>query len=138
MEQYGEELLELINKYRGDHDDLEITPLPEPAKKEKKPRINTKEMSLELWLKYKDIAKVAKERGLTKTTVEGHMAYYVGTGKLPVSDFVKEGKLKKISEFFLKNGEIALGEAKERLGDGVSYGELKMVRQHLSWITNET
>ncbi|RLD33199.1 MAG: hypothetical protein DRI72_05510, partial [Bacteroidetes bacterium] len=71
-------------------------------------------------------------------TVEGHMAYYVGTGKLPVSDFVEEGKLKKISEFFLKNGEIALGEAKERLGDGVSYGELKMVRQHLNWITNET
>jgi len=138
MEQYGEELLELISKYRGDHDDLDITPLPEPAKKEKKPKINTKEMSLELWLKYKDIAKVAKERGLTKTTVEGHMAYYVGTGKLPVSDFVEEGKLKKISEFFLKNGEIALGEAKERLGDGVSYGELKMVRQHLNWITNET
>ncbi|NOX87098.1 MAG: AAA family ATPase [Chlorobi bacterium] len=132
LQNYGEELLELINDYRRDHE-LKTEPLPEPVKKEKKPKIDTRKVSLELWLKHKDLKKVAEERDLAVSTIAGHLARFVGTGELPVTDFVDEKKLEKLLAFFRKNPDITLGEAKEKLGDDVSYGELRMVRQHLVW-----
>jgi len=137
MDQYGEELLELINEYHGDHD-LNITPLPEVVKKKKKPKINTKEVSLELWLNYKDIAKVAGERGLTTTTIEGHLAHYVGEGKLPVTDFVGEEKLKTITAFFKENGKMTLGEAKNQLGESYSYSDLRFVKHYFVFQGNKS
>ena len=131
MEQYGEEILELINEYCQDHE-LRTEPLPEPVKKEKKPKINTKEMSLELWLKYKDIAKVAGERGLAVTTIMGHLSHFVGTGELPITDFVEEEKLEKIISVFKDNDGLSIGDAKEKLGEEVSYGELRMVIAYLN------
>jgi len=134
IEQFGEELLELLNEYRHDHE-LKIEPLPEPVKKkEKKPKINTREVSLKLWLQHKDIAKVALERGLTRATVEGHLAHYVGLGELQVEEFVDEEKIRKITKVMTEHNNFTLAEIKAKLGDDVSYGELKMVRQHLLWL----
>jgi len=134
IEQFGEELLELLNEYRHDHE-LKTEPLPEPVKKkEKKPKINTREVSLKLWLQHKDIAKVALERGLTRATVEGHLAHYVGLGELQVEEFVDEEKIRKITKVMTEHNNFTLAEIKAKLGDDVSYGELKMVRQHLLWL----
>ncbi len=136
LQNYGEELLLLINEYRGDHE-LNIEPLPEPVVKEKKPKTDTRKTSLELWLKHKDLKKVAEERDLAVSTVEGHLARFVGTGELPVTDFVEGKKLEKLLTFFKKNPEVSLSEAKEQLGDDFSYGELRMVREHLIWQTKK-
>ena len=129
LQNYGEELLILINEYSRSVD-LKKEPLPEPVK-EKKPKIDTRKVSLDLWLEHKDVKKVAEIRGLAAGTIEGHLARYVGTGELPVTDFVKPEKLEKLLAFFKKNPQIPLNEAKEQLGDDVSYGELKMVREYL-------
>ena len=132
LQNYGEELLILINEYRSDHE-LKTEPLPVPLKKEKKPKIDTRKASLELWLKHKDLKKVAEERDLAISTIEGHLARFVGTGELPVTDFVDGKKLEKLVAFFRKNPDIPLGEAKAQLGDDYSFGEMRMVRQHLVW-----
>ena len=132
-EQFGEELLELINEYRKDHE-LHITALPETLKKKKKkPRIDTKAVSLELWHKHRDIDKIAEERGLVRSTIEGHLTHFVGKGELQVTDFVEPGKVEKIVEVMEKNSGLSLSEIKEILGEDVTYGELKMVQQHLIW-----
>jgi hypothetical protein len=134
IEQFGEEILELLNEYRHDHE-LKIEPLPEQVKKkEKKPKINTREVSLKLWLQHKDMAKVALERGLTRATIESHLAYYVGLGELQIEEFVDEEKIRKIKKVMTENETLTLSEIKAKLGDEVSYGELKMVRQHLLWL----
>ena len=137
LENYGEELLILINEFGRSHE-LKREPLPEPVKKEKKPKIDTRKLSLELWLEHKDLKKVAEIRGLATGTIEGHLARFVGSGELPVTDFLDGKKLEKLLAFFKKNPEISTGEAKERLGDDFSYGELRMARQHLAWETKKT
>lgn len=129
---FGEELLELINAYREEHG-VKIIAVPMPVEVEKKLKINTRQVSLELWLKHKDLKKVAEERDLTVNTIQGHLATFVGTGELPVTDFVDGDKLEKLLAFFKKNPDITTGEAKEKLSDEVSYSELKIVRQHLIW-----
>jgi hypothetical protein len=135
LETFGNELLELINEYREGHD-VKIADIPVLTEVGKKPKEDTRQISKELWLKYKDLKKIAEERDLVRTTIEGHLARFVGNGELPVTDFVEEEKLKTIIAFFKENDEMSLSESKEKLGDGISYGELKMVRQHLLWEEN--
>ncbi|MCF6342187.1 MAG: helix-turn-helix domain-containing protein [Bacteroidales bacterium] len=131
LESYGEEVLELINNFRQNHE-LKITPIAEPELQKKEPKKNTKLISFELWQQHKDVKKIAEERDFAPTTILGHLAHYVGTGELPVADFVDEKKLKTIITFFEKNSELSLTEAKNQLGDNFSYTDLRFVLQHLN------
>ena len=137
LETFGNELLDFINEYREGHD-IKIADTPVIAEVRKKPKEDTRQISKELWLKHKDLKKIAEERDLVVTTIEGHLARFVGNGELPVTDFVEEEKLKTMIAFFNENNEMALSEVKEKLGDGISYGELRMVQQHLLWEANKT
>ena len=137
LESFGEEILELINNYRKDHE-LKITPIPESVKLKKAPKKNTKLISFELWQEHKDLEKVAAEREFAVSTILGHLAHYVGTGELPVTDFVNEKKLKSITAFFKENGEMTLGETKNQLGDAYSYTDLRFVQQHLVYLANKS
>jgi hypothetical protein len=132
IEHFGEEILELINNYR-EHHDVEIV-LPGKRKNLNiTPKKPTRALSFELWQKHRDIIKVAQERGMAPSTIEGHLAHFVGTGKLAVEDFVDSQKMNPISTFFTKNPEATLGEAREQLGEDYSYTELKFVREHVSF-----
>ena len=132
LEQYGDEIAELITDFVDEH---ELT-LPEvkasPAKAKKKPRVHTTQRSLELWLEKKDLAAIAVERGLTISTIAGHLAHLVGKGQLPVTDFIDSKMLDRLINFFETNGDMPLSEAKAKLGDEVSYRDLRFVRAHLS------
>jgi GTPase SAR1 family protein len=128
LENFGDELLELLNEYRENHEIVAFT-APEPGKK--KPKKHTHLISLELWQRHKDIEKVARERGMVISTIEGHLAKLISKGELPVSDFVNEKKLKELSSFFKKNGQMLLSEAKAELGDRYTYAELRFVQHHL-------
>ena len=131
LERYGSEIAALISKY-VEENGLEVTGLIPSLKAQKKPRVPTRQLSYELWLEKKDVAAVAVERGLVISTVEGHLAYFVEQGKLPVTDFVEPKTLNRLENFFETNGDMSLSEAKARLGDEVSYRDLKFVRAHLS------
>ena len=89
-EKYGEELLNIIISYCTKEN---IEP-PEVAltekKKAKKVKEETKKISYDLFREGKAIAQIAEERNLSIITIEGHLAYYVGTGEIPVSEFVSE------------------------------------------------
>lgn len=130
MEQFGDELLELLKAYRDDHE-VVIVENEEKKRPESAPKKNTKQISFELWLEHKDIAKVAIEREMANTTIEGHLAYFVGKGELSVFDFISKDKINRITNFFERNGDMLLSEAKAKLGDEISYRELKFVQQHL-------
>ncbi len=132
IQDFGEELLELINVYREEHG-VKIIAVPMPVEVEKMSKINTRQLSLELWLKHKDLKKVAEERDLTVNTIQGHLATFVGTGELPVTDFVDGEKLEKIMGFFKENSKLTLGEVKNRLGEAYSYSDLRFVQQHLAF-----
>ena len=79
----------------------------------------------------KTVAEVANERGLSPTTIESHLAHYVGLGELDVTLFISKGKLDKIVQYFKSVENKSFGAAKAALGEDVSYSDLRMGLSYL-------
>jgi len=134
---YGKEILSIIEKYciesqigfQGEESDI----LEEDEKPVKE---NTKEISLRLFREGKTIEEVARERKMAVTTIEGHIAHFIGTGELKIDQFVTPEKTTLISGYFLESENHLLSEAKQILGDDISYAELKYVLKHLEYSEN--
>lgn len=94
------------------------------SKKEKKP--DTKKVSLDLYQSGKSMEEISKERGLSMTTIEGHLAHFVGTGDIDALLFIQEDRLKAASTIVDQNPRLSLSELMPLLPKGYSYGELKM------------
>jgi len=135
LENFGDELLELLSEYRENHE-VVASAKPKPGKKKQKK--HTRLISFELWQEYKNIAKVAEKRGMIVSTIEGHLAQLISKGELPISDFMDEKKLSELSSFFKKKGLISLSEAKTELGDRYTYAELRFVQHHLIFLDMST
>ncbi|HEY9113964.1 MAG TPA: helix-turn-helix domain-containing protein, partial [Bacteroidales bacterium] len=133
IESFGEEILELITNFKSENKVVSTTPKTAP-KPEKKTKENSAKISFEFFKELKDISKVAEKRAMAPSTISGHLAQFVATGELPVTDFVSEEKVKLIANFFKENPESLFGEAKSALGDDVSYNDLRFVRQHLLFL----
>jgi hypothetical protein len=131
LERFGHEILELIHSYREEHE-VVIAPVIQKKSLNAIPKKNTKLVSLELWNNHKDLNKVAEERGLVRSTIEGHLAHFVEKGELPVSDFIEEEDLKKVTAFLVENQDMPFSEIKTKLGDDFTYGDLRFVRAHLN------
>ncbi|MCR6640884.1 MAG: helix-turn-helix domain-containing protein [Sporocytophaga sp.] len=102
---------------------------------EKEPKVkakkgDTQRLSLELFKQGKTIEKIAEERGLNKSTIEGHLASFIFTGEVAVNDIVKEDKLKVIVDVIEEMGDLRISLYKDRLGEDYSYSEIKAV---LNW-----
>lgn len=139
-EKYGEELLAIIQRYIQEHGhELKERPTPisrtelekqlkaeakAEREKNKPPKVDTKEQTYLLYQEGKSIDEIAALRMLSRTTIEGHLAHYISLGKLPLSEFVSGEKARRIRALL---PATSLTEVKEKLGDDVSYGEIKMV-----------
>ena len=99
------------------------------VKKEKatETKVDTKTITYNLYIQTKTIDEIAKERNLTKTTIETHLAHYVGLGELNINDFVTKEKQQKIKDAVAIHGPLSHKTLLENLPAGFSYGELKMV-----------
>ncbi|MCF8079443.1 MAG: AAA family ATPase [Desulfobacterales bacterium] len=129
---YGEEILDQVARYRseadptGEKDPKEKEP---PGLKSEDPR--SREESLRLFLEGRDAGSVAAERGLARSTVEGHLAYFVGTGELALEQVVSPEKSARICAYFKAAKDRKLGPAKAAFGSDASYGELRYVLRDL-------
>jgi hypothetical protein len=92
---------------------------------EKKEKIDTKKVTFDLYKAGKSIAEIAKERAFATTTIEGHLAHYVGLGLININEFVNEEKRKTIIDAIKKLDTNLLGEIKHHLGEDFSYSEIK-------------
>lgn len=133
-EKYGQGILELVKLY-VEVNQLESNLLQHATgkapKAKKAPRPDTKLVSYEHYKDGKSIAEIAAHRGLASSTVESHLAHFVGTGALPVHDFVAKEKVDIIAKHFAESEDTSFTNAKQKLGDEVSYSELRMVLSHL-------
>jgi hypothetical protein len=154
--QFGEEVLAIIREYLYGlkHDQRNVVHEPsgnysspsvedileedikKPAKvvKVKKEKIDTKLVSLELFRNGHTIEAVAKERGMTVSTIETHLGKYIETGELEIQKIISSGKLDLISEYFLSNPLSGIGQAKEALGEEVTYSEIRFAQKHLAYL----
>jgi len=128
VKRFGVEIIAMIMEYCEDKGVV-----PEPIDipvKEKKVKINSKQVSFDLYRSGKNIVEIAKERNFSVYTIEGHLAHYVASGELEVTDFVSEKKLQKVLDFIAENPKKTMGEIKNSFADEVSYSELLFILQH--------
>jgi len=136
QDSFGEEILKLINDFKKDNEIVVADP-PIVITTKKEPKKDTKQISFDLWLEHKDVKKIAEERDMTVSTIQGHLAHFVGMGKLPVTDFVDDKKLASILKIFEKDQDISVSEARSQSENAYSYKEIKFARQHLNWLATK-
>ncbi len=136
IEQFGTDIIQIIQNYCDENnvERMEI-PLKEATiPKEKKPKVNTKKVSFEMFQAGKTIAEIAAERELTTGTIEGHLAHFVGLGKLDINLLFDKEKLEKITGYFKSAENKSFGEAKAHFGEDISYGELRLAMSYLEFV----
>jgi hypothetical protein len=132
--EWGKEILEVVIFYRKEQN----IELPEGFTEIEKQydqvkKANTKQRSYDLYLEGKSIMEIATERKMAPTTIEGHLAHFIGTGELDIHRFMDDNKLNIISKYFINVRNQALTPAKEAMGESVSFGDLKMVLKHMEY-----
>ena len=129
INQFGNEIISMIRDYCFNN---KIAPvqaeIPIREKKEKTPSAT---ISFNMFKSGKTMEEIAAERMVTLSTVEIHLAPFIGTGDLPVTKFVPHDQVQKIAGVFHDHPEKSLGEIKNIMGDAVTYPELRFVLQHL-------
>ena len=131
IEQFGADILHIIQHYCNENN-IEKTAIPlQNPKKEKKPKIDTKKVSFELFKSGKTVDEIAKERALSNSTIEGHLAHFVKIGELNVLQLIDEKKLKKILSYFESSEDKSFSTAKNHFGNEVTYGELRIALSYM-------
>lgn len=133
VSQFGKEILARIIEYRI-RMKMEIPNLKEdiePEVEKKVARTDTKLISFNLFKSGKSIDQIADLRGVTFSTIEGHLLHYIETGELDLERLVSPKKTAIISGWFQRNPTLGVGPAKADLGDGFSYSELRFVQKNL-------
>lgn len=132
-EKYGDEILEAVESF-CDRLGLETNMAEKTSekKKEKKtkitvPKTDTKTASFELFKAGKAVADIAKERNLSLSTIDGHLAYFVGTGDIGINELVDGNKQKLINDAIDQYGMASQKTLIDHLPKNISYGELRMV-----------
>ena len=135
-EKFGEELLDIIISYCEKEKIEPPVEIVTEKKIPKKAKEDTKKISYDLFKEGKPISQIAEERNLSITTIEGHLAYYVGTGEIPINKFVSQEITDLIASHFEGSDDLFLGPAKATLGDKVSWSDIRFVINHLLFLRN--
>jgi len=106
-------------------------------KREKKERTSgpakggTQQISYEMYRQGTSIADIAAQRNLQASTIESHLATYVGLGELDIFEMVPKAKLAKIMEAIKMTGQtVAIKPVKDLLSDEYNYGEIRMALEY--------
>ncbi|MCB9273837.1 MAG: helix-turn-helix domain-containing protein [Lewinellaceae bacterium] len=127
---HGETILDIINRYCQEHQ------IPETAQEEaeapaKKTKADTKALSLQLYQSGKSIEEIAAERGLVRSTIEGHLGHFIGMGQLSVFELVEEEDVRKIAEYLAAHPDGPLSDARAFFEEAYTYGQIRMVVEYL-------
>ena len=135
ISKYGAGFLEIIKQYVAEHELPSRMHFIKP-KKEKKATVNkagkptansTQHITLTMFQDGVSMQGIAAQRGLALTTIETHLATFVGTGELDIARFVPKHKLDIILSTIKSTGQaFALKPIKDLLSDDYSYGEIRM------------
>lgn len=141
-EKYGDEILEAVDSFCERYDiKTNMSAKAGHPKKERKPKdtevkTDTKTVSFNLYKDGKDILTIAKERGLSISTIEGHLAYFIATDKIDINDLVNKEKQKLVKDAVVKHGSVGHKNLLENLPKHITYGELRMVLASFNTLTH--
>lgn len=130
VEKYGAQITAIVSDYCHEHA-IESQQLPAEPVVKRNVKKDTRQISYELFLQGKGIQEIAGARGLVRTTIEGHLAHFVGLGELNINNIVSREKIEMIKQAAEEKGWESLSLIKEHLGDTCSYGEIRLVLESL-------
>lgn len=133
IEKYGTEILNIINSY-CEENDIEISQISSEFEttKPKKIKGDTKKISLELFKKGKSIQEIADERELNVTTITGHLANFISSGEVSITDLISERHYKELNELIPNKTFENLSDLKHQLDEKYTYGEIRLVLENLA------
>ena len=102
------------------------TEIIEKSKKEKK--LSTYEQTLVMFENGKTVEEIAKLRQLTTNTIYNHLAKLIKDEKIELNQVLSEEKINELVTYFKGYQEESLTPLKEKLGDKVTWDELKLYR----------
>lgn len=131
VKQYGNEILVMVADY-CEKNKISQTPLELLVKINRPEKKDTKKVSLELFNAGKTVLEIAEERGLALSTIESHITGFIETGEVDIFSFIDKSKVDKIEEYLIESKPLSITEAKQALGEDISYSEIRAVMKYLS------
>jgi DNA-binding MarR family transcriptional regulator len=133
IEQYGQPFLDIIIDYCREHD-LESHMFEKTPKQERKSKADVAKKkgdshaaSFSLYKEGKTITEIAKERSLTISTIEGHLAKFIRSGEISIHELVSKEKMALIEAALKEYDGSSVNPVKARLNNDITYGEIRMV-----------
>ena len=124
VKKYGAEILEIIKEY-CQKKDLDVD-IPEELAFEEPKKVNTKQVSFGLFNESKTIPEIAEIRGLTISTIESHLSYYITLGDICLEELLSNDKASELKEL-IENAKLEnVNELFYKLGKKYTYGEIRM------------
>ncbi len=133
VEKYGSAILKVIKAYCDEHDietsaEVEIFDDPKPKRK----RGDTKKESLALFKSGKSVAEIADERELNANTIIGHLASFMESGDVKITDLMSVEYYNELKAIIPKKKFENISDLKYQMDDKYSYGELRLVVNELN------
>lgn len=135
VEKYGNDILTVIREYCEDNDidtsDTNTFKFVE-QKSAKRKKGDTQKESLALFKDGKTIEEIAHIRELNENTIFGHLAKFIKTGEIKISDLMPKQHYKELKELIPKHTFDTLSDLKHQLDEKYSYGEIRLVLEELN------
>ncbi len=132
-EKYGDDIIDLVMEYcSGNNIESNMAAKEENPKKERKERSPEEKttsnlISFNLFKDGKSIDEIAKERNLSRGTIEGHLTAFVASKQINIDELVSAEKRNLVKEAVEANGKESLSTLKRKLPEYISFGEIRLV-----------
>lgn len=142
IERYGRQFWDVVANYCTDHQLKSRIHLkaPKRTRNERPPERDneTKQQTFDLFKKGFPIGSIASMRGLSRSTIEGHLAFYVQQGTLSIDQLMDPAKVRAIQKAIERIGGNSIAPIKGALGEIYSFGEIKAVMAHREYLKQES
>lgn len=93
----------------------------------KKEKGGTYQDTLDLHRKGISLKEIAEVRGLALSTIKGHMAKWILTGDVKVTELLPDEAIQEVTRFLKQSPEKTVGAAIHKFGDKYDGGDLRMI-----------
>jgi len=100
---------------------------------QQQPRVLYAKQSLDLFREGLSIKEIAKKRNIADTTVASHLAEFVLSGELQITDLVSQEKVDELTPFVqaaIAEDNMRLAPIKDLVGEQFSYNDIRFVMNH--------
>nr|NQU88978.1 helix-turn-helix domain-containing protein [Bacteroidota bacterium] len=125
--QFGGDILSMVEDYT----DVKITSdafdLPEPPKKPKAEKGATQRETVAFFDEGKTIEEIAEIRNLKAGTISSHLGWGIQNNLIDIHRLMPDEQIQLIAAYFRSHPDASRSQAKQALGDDISWEEIKYV-----------